>query len=501
VAAPGQTAAVFLEARELTKLYPGTLALDGISLQLQRGEVRGLVGENGAGKSTLVKILSGATRPTSGDFLAGGQVGPFKTPRAALQAGIATIHQHLTVVPQLTVAENIVLGREPALPMLRGTRSRRRTRSVAREALGRVGAHLDPDRRVAELAYSERQLVDIAKALSTDCSLLILDEPTAALSHDDTAHLLELLRRLAAEGHAVLYVSHRLNEVLALADRVTVMRDGRHIATREATEVGRDDLIELMVGGVTERFDARPPNDAPLFAVAGASAPPHFEEITLQIRVGEILGLAGVLGSGRTELVEALAGARPMPRGKATVDGRNVALKSTRSALRHRIAFVPGDRQAKGLVLGMSVRDNIVLPPGGDAASRGVRRRRREREVARELMQRTQVRPLAPELRVETLSGGNQQKALIARLLYSRPRVVLIDEPTQGVDVAGRAQINDLLRELAANGIAVLVSSSDVEELQSLCHRILTMRMGRISGELDAEGSNPEEVLRLILPA
>jgi ABC-type sugar transport system ATPase subunit len=495
-----QAARLFLQARGLTKAYPGTLALDQVSFEVGVGEVRGLVGENGAGKSTLVKILSGATQPTSGQLVVGGEAGPLGSPRAAIEAGIATIHQQLTVVPQFTVAENITLGRERSLSWLRGTRSRRRGRAVAQVALDRVGARLDPDRRVSELAYSERQLVDIAKALSTDCALLILDEPTAALSRDDSRNLLALLRRLADEGHSVVYVSHRLDEVLALTDRVTVLRDGRHIATQETSSVSKDDLIELMVGGVTEMLTTHPASERSLLEVSAAGVPPYFDDVTFDVRAGEILGLAGVLGSGRTELLEALAGARALGHGELRVDGRRVRSRSTQRALQHRIAHLPADRQAKGLALGMSARCNIVLPPGGAAARWGCRHRSRERELTRELMLKTQVRPLASELRVEAFSGGNQQKALIARLIYTNPKIVLLNEPTQGVDVAGRAQIHDLLREMAANGIAVVISSSDVEELQALCHRILAMRAGRLSGELAAEKSTPEEVLRLILP-
>jgi ABC-type sugar transport system ATPase subunit len=496
-----------LELHELRKEYPGTVAVDDLTLELHGGEIHALVGANGAGKSTVVKMLSGDVHRTAGRVVLNGRELGLKNPHDALAAGIVTIYQDLAVAPDLTVAENIVLGHEPRLGRLPGSVSRGSGAAVAKEILERLGARFSPGTRVGWLGYSERQLVAIARALALDYEVLILDEPTASLTQDAAAHLHGIVRDLRGDGRAILYISHRLDEIRALAQAVTVLRDGRHVATVDPAATDTGEIIRLMVGDVVldgdrrERADATRAAETPAIEVRGITREPRFREVSFSVARGEVMGIAGIPGSGREAVVRALVGGEPLDAGEIRLGGRAAGLRSPRQALAEGILLLPGDRAESGLALGQSVKTNLLLPPGGNTASLGLRRHARERGRALTLIQRVGCRPPDPERPVRMLSGGNQQRVLFARALYATPRVLVVDEPTQGVDVQGRAEIHALIGEFAREGTAVVVSSSEFDELEATCDRILVMRLGEVAGRVEVEEYGGTSLLGLALPA
>jgi ABC-type sugar transport system ATPase subunit len=500
---------VVLELDALTKRYPGTLAVDRVSFALRRGEVHALLGANGAGKSTVVKMIAGDVAPTGGRLLLSGREVRLTSPHDALAAGIATIYQDLTVAPDLTVAENITLGRELRFGGVPGTVSRAAAVRLASPILDRLGARFPATVPVAELGFAERQLVAIARALALDCGVLLLDEPTAALTRDAADHLHAVIRGLRDEGRAILYISHRLDEIGALTERVTVLRDGRHVTTRPTSELGAAEIIRLMVGDVPVM---EPLAVGDVAADGARDAPPAlevrafgegtlFDEVSFTVRRGEVLGVAGIPGSGREGLVRALVGVEPYDRGEVLVDGRRCEMRSPEQALKHGVMLLPGDRAASGLALEQSVRMNLLLPPDRGTSRLGWRSFRRERARASALVAQVGVRPPDPERLAGQLSGGNQQRVLFARALYAQPRVLLVDEPTQGVDVSGKAGIHELICDFAARGTAVVVSSSEFEELEAVCDRILVLRLGRVAGWVERGDYGGERLLAMALPA
>lgn len=493
-----------VELRDLTKRFAASPAVDQISLEIRRGEIHALIGANGAGKSTLVKMLAGDIRPSDGQIIYKAAPVSFANPQEALAAGIATIYQDLVVAPDLTVAENVVLGHEPARRHLPGSISRARAASTAAAALARLGADISTSALVGSLSFPERQLVAIARALAAERDLLILDEPTASLTSDTAEHLHRVIRTLRDDGHAVLYISHRLDEVRALADRVTVLRDARCVATVRPGEVAPSELIRLMLGEAREQAASAPGSPesaAPMLDVRAISRAPAFHEVSFSVRRGEILGIAGVPGSGRGALVNALVGTEALDAGEIRINGHPCRMRSPRHALEQGMMLLPGDRARNGLALDQSVKTNLVLSPGGEAAWRGLRLHRRERAVAESLAGRVGVRPKDPDRFVGQLSGGNQQRVLVARALYKKPTVLILDEPTQGVDVGGKAEIHELIRQFAQHGTAVIVSSSEFEELETVCDRIAVLRLGKIVGRVEPEQYGGERLLELALPA
>jgi ABC-type sugar transport system ATPase subunit len=497
-----------LELHELRKDYPGTVAVDDLSLTLHGGEIHALVGANGAGKSTVVKMLSGDVGRTGGRVLLNGEELELRNPHDALAAGIVTIYQDLAVAPDLTVAENIVLGHERRLGRLPGSVSRGSGAAVAKQILERLGARFSPRTRVGWLGYPERQLVAIARALALDYEVLILDEPTASLTQDAAAHLHGIVRDLHGDGRAILYISHRLDEIRALAQAVTVLRDGRHVATVDPATTDTGEIIRLMVGDVVldgnrrrEHPAAAPSADASAIEVRGITCAPRFRDVSFAVAPGQVVGIAGIPGSGREAVVRALVGAEPLDAGEITLGGRATAVRSPRQALADGILLLPGDRAESGLALGQSVKTNLLLPPGGNTASLGLRRHARERRRALTLIRRVGCRPADPERPVRLLSGGNQQRVLFARALYAKPRVLVVDDPTLGVDVKGKSEIHALIAEFAREGTAVIVSSSEFEELEATCDRILVMRLGEVAGWVEAADYGGTSLLRLALPA
>ncbi|MFR9729957.1 sugar ABC transporter ATP-binding protein [Saccharopolyspora sp. MS10] len=487
--------APLVELTGITKRYGGVLACDAVDLTVRAGEVHALLGENGAGKSTLMRVLSGDVADHEGTVAVDGRPRRFAKPSDAQQAGIAMIHQELDLVPALSVADNLYLGRE--LRRL-GVVDRRRMARRTRELLQRTGIDLDPGRPVGDLRVGEQQLVTIARALSLDARVLIMDEPTSALSNSEVERLFGVIRQLREGGTGIVYISHRMDEIGAIADRATVLRNGRRVAEFDARDLTAEQAAEAMVGrSVRTLFrgaDENPPG-AELLSVSGLRVLPRRHRvgrrepdgIDLSVREGEIVGLCGLLGSGRTELLEALFGAGPAGRWEGSVElaGEPVRPASPREALRRGIAFVPEDRRASGLVLDHSVRANLVLSVVDRLGVGGVVRGRSESGAAGRGVERLKVKLHRLADPVGTLSGGNQQKVVFGRMLLTEPRLLLLDEPTRGVDIGAKAEIYELLGEIAARGIGVLLASSELPELTGVCHRVVVLRHGRSVAEFD----------------
>lgn len=485
----------------VTKRFPGVVALDGVDLEVRAGRVHALVGENGAGKSTLLKIVAGAERPDAGSMTLEGRSVRFTAPRDALAAGITVIYQELSLVPQLGADANIFLGMEPGR---HGVLDRRGASARAREALRALGADFDPAAPAGDLSVAEQQLVELARALARDARLIALDEPTAALSHVETERLFEQVRALCARGIAVVFVSHRLEEVRRLADEITVLRDGRRVFAGGAREVDDAGLIRHMVGRDVEyarMLATRPPSAEPALAVRGLGRRGCFADVSLEVRPGEVLGLAGLVGAGRTEVARCIAGAETPDAGTMSLAGAPYRPASPREAIARGVVYLPEDRKTQGLVLGMRVRENVTLAMLAGFARHGVIRRGAERDAAARQTAAVELRPPDIEREAGTLSGGNQQKVVLAKWLLADAAVLLFDEPTRGVDVATKAELHRLIRNLAEAGRAVIVVSSELPEILALADRIVVMREGRVAGEIAAAQATAEGILALALPA
>ncbi|MGA5899254.1 sugar ABC transporter ATP-binding protein [Streptomyces venetus] len=487
-----------LALRGIGKSFLGVRVLDGVDLQVRPGEVHAVVGENGAGKSTLMKVVSGVHQPDEGTVEFAGAPRTFRTPREAQQAGIGTVHQELTLLPERTVAENVWLGREP---LRRGLVDRRAMLSHTARLLASIGeGSLPPGTRVGRLGVAQQQVVEIVKALALDARLLIMDEPTAALADHEVDQLYALVRRLQEHGIGVLYVSHRLKEVFDLSSRITVLKDGRAVATLDTADTGADQLVRHMVGRELSSYypdSARPQELGPVRLTVRGGGNRKLRGIDLRLRAGEVLGVGGLQGSGRSALARALFGAAPFSTGHVTVDGAPVRLRSPRAAMRAGIAYVSEDRKGEGIVAEQSVLDNALLAARALRAAhpgRGGRGARTAR--VRELLAAVDLRAAGEDQEIRYLSGGNQQKAVLARWLALAPRILLFDEPTRGIDVGAKSAIHDLVRRLARDGAAVLMVSSELPELLGMSDRIVVMRDGRIAGELVA-GATEEDVIAL----
>ncbi len=489
---------VLLSTSALNKSFPGVQALRDVDFDLCTGEVHCLVGENGAGKSTFIKILSGALTPDSGTITLNGSPIRFSSPHEALQAGLATIYQESNLVPELSVAENILLGREPLrhpLPLL----DRVTMRSLADRALHQVGETIDTAMLARELTPAQHQMVEIAKALSRDAHLVILDEPTAALTDRETATLFRLIRRLSSDGLSFIYISHRLQEIATIGTRITVLRDGRKIDTVPAS-TGRDALIRMMVG--RELLTPAPaPSDAhgdPLLSVERLTSA-DVRECSFVLHRGEILGIAGLAGAGRSELARCLFGAEPSSAGTMTFEGRPFDPRTPAEAIDAGIALLTEDRNRLGLFLQRPIRENISITSLDQDLRGGLIDRKRESLRTKALADRFGTKYADIEHEVESLSGGNRQKVLLARALARQPRLVIADEPTAGIDVGAKEDIHDELRRLAASGVGVIVISSELPELLSLCTRILVMRSRTIVGSLQRSEATEERILDLCM--
>jgi rhamnose transport system ATP-binding protein len=492
--APAGTAAS-VQLRGIVKQFGAVEALRGVDLDLRGGEVHALVGENGAGKSTVVKILAGVHRPDLGEVRVDGEPVVLHAPADARDRGIAVIYQQPTLFPDLDVAENVFMGRHP-----RGRLGRvdwpRMYREVE-ELLANLGVRLNPRIPVQGLSVADQQLVEIAKALSLEARVLVMDEPTAALSVREVDELFEIVRQLRDRGVAVLFVSHRLDEVFALADRVTVLRDGAHVVTALAAELTADQVVRYMVG---RQLDALFPKEAAeigetVLEVRGLSRVGAFQDISFELRRGEILGCAGLVGAGRTELARALFGIDHPDAGSILVAGRQVEIDSPAAAMARGIAYVPEDRHRQGLVLEFGIADNVVLPILGRVSRRGILDRRRARNLARDYTERLRVRMTGLDQLAGALSGGNQQKVVLAKWLTTDPKILLLDEPTRGIDIGAKAEVHRIISSLAADGLAILLISSELPEVLAASDRVLVFHQGRLSGEFARAEATEERLM------
>ncbi len=498
-------AQVVLSMDGISKSFPGVRALDNVSLHVRRGEVHGLLGENGAGKSTLMKILSGAYHPDEGQITLNGEPVVMNTPHEAQVRGVVTIYQEFNLIPSLTIAENVFIGREPGPGhFVSWPEMRRRTQAIMEQ----LDIRLDPMTTVRDLSVAEQQMVEIARALSLQSQIIVMDEPTSALSEHEVQQLMSIVRDLKSQGISIIFITHHLEEVLEICDTITVLRDGQNVDTKAISEVTLDDIIRMMVGrsaseffqrtgqhttgdvalsvqGLSTRRDMRDPNATVL------------QNISFEVRRGEILGIAGLVGAGRTELARAIFGADPFESGMVTIDGQDVAIKSPRDAIAYGMGLVPEDRKQQALFLALAVRENLSM-----AALKsllyplGFVKAQEEQSLVERFRQALNIRMASPEQKVANLSGGNQQKVVIARWLALEPRVLIVDEPTRGIDVAAKAEVHQLLDELANNGIAVVMISSELPEILSMSDRILTMREGRLTGEFSLEEATEERLMQ-----
>lgn len=500
---------VVLVAERVSKSFAGVKALNAVDFDLRYGEVHALMGENGAGKSTLMKILAGVHTDYDGDVQVGGEVARFGGVRDAEEAGVAIIHQELNLVPELSVADNIFLGREPLIAGV--LIDRRRMLRVAARLLERLGVRIAPESRIADLRVGEQQLVEIAKALSLNARILIMDEPTSALSSSECETLFKIVRQLAAEGVAIIYTSHRIEEVLDLADRVTVLRDGRRVVTAPIGDLSRGAIISAMVGRdmVAGERDTAARDGAVVLSAHDLTLDtlgPHgwrrtLHGVSFELRRGEILGIGGLLGSGRTEILESVFGiARGWRGGEIAIDGTAVQISSAADAYRLGIALVSEDRKERGLHLAASICDNIALPSIAALSRFGLRAFARERALARDVVDRLSVRCTGIDQAAASLSGGNQQKIVIGKWLATEPRILLLDEPTRGIDIGAKQDIYRLIFDLAAQGLGIVVVTSEMPELLLLSDRILVMCEGRQTGILSRETATQETVMRLAAP-
>jgi rhamnose transport system ATP-binding protein len=485
-----------LTVTQVAKQFAGVRALRDASLDVRAGEIHALVGENGAGKSTLVRILTGALTPDAGSVTFDGKAISVFSPTAARSLGIAAIHQHPTLFPDLSVAENLALGLESAGAWTRIDWRARRER--ARELLSRVGARIDVDREAASLSLPEQQLVEIARALGAHARLLILDEPTASLTPQEVDRLFALLGELRASGTALIYISHRLEELPRLANRVTVLRDGQTVGTREMAEVTKPELIRMMVGREVEAiFPKREiAIGEPVLMLEGVSSrSAGVHDVSFTVRRGEILGLAGLVGAGRTELARVLFGLEPLDAGSIRINGQTVRPRSPEDAIAHGIAYLPEDRRRHGVILDLGVDANLTLAALEKISKGGLLDHEAETALASDLVQKLGIKTAALETPVRNLSGGNQQKVALGRWLARPLTVLILDEPTQGVDVGAKSEIHRLIGELAAQGLAVLMISSELVEILGMSDRIVVMRHGAIAATIDRADATAESVM------
>jgi inositol transport system ATP-binding protein len=486
-----------LDIERISKRFPGVQALTDVSMQVRAGSVHALVGENGAGKSTLMKIIAGMFPPSSGEIRLDGRRCEFSSPRAALDAGIAMIHQELNLVPDMTLAENIWIGREArnAIGLIDHGALRRRTQAL----FDRLAIGLNPEHKVGSLTIANQQLVEIAKAVSYDSRILIMDEPTSAITEKEVVLLFRIIRQLRDEGKAIVYISHKLNEIFVIADEVSVFRDGHHVGTDAVSAFTPQRLISLMVGReLTQLFPKGKTNIGPVvLSVRDLALAGVFSGVSFDLHRGEILGIAGLVGAGRTNVAETLYGITPATAGEIRIDGKPVVIDSPRRAIGHDMALLTEDRKASGLYLMLSVLENMQIASVRNFTTAGFVRQGVLTELCERMATSLRVKTPNFDVAVQTLSGGNQQKVLIGRWLMTKPRILLLDEPTRGIDVGAKAEIHRLMSQLAEQGMAIIMISSEMPEIIGMSDRIMVMHEGHVSGFLDRTDATQEKILEL----
>jgi rhamnose transport system ATP-binding protein len=489
-----------LSARGISKQFAGVEVLTDIDFDLETGEIHALLGENGAGKSTLAKIIAGVHRPTRGTLALNGREVEVPSPHAAQDLGITLIHQEPISFPDLSVAENLVLGREDGGPLSRVPWAA--MVAEARRLMDVLGVRLDVTRPMRGLSIADQQMVEIARALASDARVIIMDEPTAPLTPKEVATLFDIARKLRADGRSIIFISHRLSEVRELCDRVTIFRDGRKVATDRTENLSDTDIIRLMIGRAVKDYHGKGSTRAGEVAlrVTGLTHPGLFRDISFTLHKGEVLGLGGLVGAGRTDVARALFGIAPAASGTVEVDGRPVAIRNPSDAIDVGLAFVPEDRAVAGIFRTLSVEDNITAAVPDKIAPRGVISRAVERGLAADYVQRLRIRLASIRQPIGELSGGNQQKAILSRWLLTDPHVLILDEPTRGIDVGVKAEFYEMIGQLAADGRAILLISSEMPELLSLCDRILVMSEGHLTADIPRAEASEEAIMTAAVP-
>ena len=488
-----------LSMKNITKIFPGIKALDDVQFSLRTGEIHALVGENGAGKSTFIKVLAGVHHPDDGEIKLNGEKIVMSSPLVAEKHGIATIHQHAASYPDLSVAENIFIGHEF---MKMGFIDWRKTNEEANKLLKSIGADISPTDIVGSLSVARQQLVEIAKALSMKAKILVMDEPTAALSKRESEELYAISRKLRSQGTAIILISHRFEDIFGLADRATVLRDGRYIGTWDISTLDENQLVTHMVGRDINQFYPKKKVQIgkELLRVESLSKTGFFRDVSFCVNAGEIVGLTGLVGAGRTEVVEAVFGATRPDSGAVYIEGKKASIPDPNSAMVQGLGLLPEDRQLHGLLLSWSINQNISLPMLNACASHGFLSGKKEREISSELKNLLRIKANDVEATADSLSGGNQQKVVVAKQLAINPKIIILDEPTKGVDVGSKAAIYEIMSDLAEKGFGILMISSEMPEVLNMSDRIYVMREGRISAEFDSEGLTQAQILEAAMP-
>ncbi|GLV15009.1 monosaccharide-transporting ATPase [Alicyclobacillus hesperidum] len=485
---------ILLEARGIRKVFPGTIALDGVNLEIRAGEIHALMGENGAGKSTFLNVITGSLHPDSGTIRVKGVDVTFTSPMDARRNGIAIVHQELSLFPEISVMENILVGMTPSRY---GLMNRREMAEICDKYLRRFEVQFSLQTLVRDLSVSQQQIVEIVKALVTGAEVYIFDEPTSALSVDDASRLFVVLRELKAMGKGIVYVSHKFDEIFQLSDRISVLRDGRMIGTAPTNELSSDDVIRMMVGRSLERiYPAKgSPGEQLLLQVKELNAGSKCRNVTFDLRQGEILGVFGLVGSGRTEIMRALVGIDARVSGSVELDGKEVRIHSVQDSIRHGLYYLTEDRKQQGLFLSMSIRDNVSVTHLTNLSKGGFLNRTQAAEISASVIRDLRVKSSSDQQLVGSLSGGNQQKVMIGKWLSLQPKVVILDEPTRGIDVGAKSEIHQLLRELATSGIGIIVISSELPEIVGLSDRVLVVHNGTVAGELQGDQIRDEIIM------
>ncbi|WP_444641769.1 sugar ABC transporter ATP-binding protein [Caproiciproducens sp. R1] len=485
-----------LEMKNIYKSFGGIHALTDVTLQLKRGEVLCLCGENGAGKSTLMKILSGVEMPTKGQIFINDKEVNITRPIEAFEAGVSIVHQELIQIPQMTVAENIFLGR---LKSKTGFVDYADLRKKTLELMERLNIHYDPDSLIKNYSVAQRQLIEIMKALSYNSSIIVFDEPTAALTQDETNVLYGIIKQLKADGISIIFISHRMDDIFAVGDRIQVLRDGTSTGTADLSDISVDDIVKMMIGRqMKQQFPEKTNRVGDVIFKAEHLTNERIKDVSMELRKGEILGIGGLVGSGRTELLRAIFGADTFE-GEMMMDGEKIVNDTPAVAIRRGFALVPEDRKDQGLILTQSILQNVILSILSGLSKFGIQNREEERKVTDKYIKELRIKTPNSSLKVNMLSGGNQQKVVLGKCLASNPKILLLDEPTRGVDVGAKAEIYKIINDIASLGVSIVVVSSEMEELIGISDRIIVMHEGHISGEIGAEDACEESIMKLAI--
>ncbi len=486
-----------IEMRGIDKSFGGNAVLKNAGFLLDDGEVHALMGENGAGKSTLMKILTGVYTKDAGQVIVDGKEVCYNNPQEAEKAGIVFIHQELNVLFDLTVEENMFLGKE--IKKVFGICDRKAMRKRVQEILDMLGVDIDPTQRMDELSIGQQQMIEIAKALMVDAKVLIMDEPTAALTQSETEVLFKVVNSLRQKGVSIVYISHRMEEIFELCDRITILRDGTYIDTKRIADIDMNDIVKMMIGReIGERYPVRNSKIGDVaFEVKNLNCPGAFENVSFEVRAGEVLGVSGLMGAGRTEIMQAIFGNMPNVTGQLFLDGKEIKNKNPQQAIQNGIGFITEDRKVEGLMLEESIMKNISLANLGRISNGGVINKKKEQELVNKGIEELRIRCFGPQHECNNLSGGNQQKVIFAKWIYTNPKVLILDEPTRGVDIGAKKEIYNIINELAAKGVAIIMVSSELPEVLGMSDKVMVVREGEVRGILNKEEANQESIMTL----